>query len=112
MDILDDNVFQILCTAKRLADNGFLEPFLERCGSYDLGREEFYDFAWEAVGCVFPDYTGYWNQENEIDTIVIFDPLMDEFCRLLEQYETAYGAVCRGVVLFEICRVRIAVIIV
>ena len=92
MDILDDNVFQILCTAKRLADNGFLEPFLERCGSYDLGREEFYDFAWEAVGCVFPDYTGYWNQENEIDTIVIFDPLVDEFCRLLAQYETACGA--------------------
>ena len=77
MDILDDNVFQILCTAKRLADNGFLEPFLERCGSYDLGREEFYDFAWEAVGCVFPDYTGYWNQENEIDTIVITSAAKD-----------------------------------
>lgn len=92
MDILDDNVFQILCTAKRLADNGFLEPFLERCGSYDLGREEFYDFAWEAVGCVFPDYTGYRNQENEVDTIVIFDPLVDEFCRLLAQYEMTCGA--------------------
>lgn len=96
MDILDDNVFQILCTVKRLADNGFLEPFLKQCGSCELGREDFYDFAWEAVGCVFPDATGYWNQENEIDTIVIFDPLVDEFCRLLAQYETACGAAPGG----------------
>lgn len=92
MDVLDDNVFQNLCTAKCLADNGFLKPFLERCGSYELGREDFYDFVWEAVGCVFPDYTGYWNQENEVDTIVIFDPLVDEFCRLLAQYEMTCGA--------------------
>ena len=91
MEMLDESVFYNLRTAKRLADGGFLEPFLKRCGGYALDQEDFYELAWDAVACVFPGVTGYWNQENEVDTLVIFDPLVDELCRLLAQHEISCG---------------------
>lgn len=91
MELLDESVFHNLLTAKRLADGGFLEPFLKRCGGQDLTQDDFYELVWDAVACVFPGATGYWNQENEVDTLIIFDPLVDELCCLLAQYEASCG---------------------
>lgn len=91
MELLDESVFHNLHTVKCLADNGFLEPFLKQCGGNMLDQDDFYDLAWEAITCIFPNVAGYWNQENEVDTVVIFDPLVDEFCRLLAQYEASCG---------------------
>lgn len=91
MQTIEDSVFQNLSMAKRLADAGCLESFLKLCGGQDLGEEDYCGLAWDAISCIFPDATGYWNQEIEVDTIVIFDPLVDEFCRLLTQYEMTCG---------------------
>lgn len=91
MQAIEEVVFQNLSMAKKLADAGCLEPFLKRCGCRSLDEEDYYELTWEAISCIFPDATGYWNQEIEVDTIVIFDPLVDEFCRLLTRYEMTCG---------------------
>lgn len=87
MRTIEEIVFQNLSMAKQLADNGFLETFLKQCGGQELDEEDYYGLTWDAIFCVFPDATGYWNQEIEVDAIVIFDPIIDEFCRLLTRYE-------------------------
>lgn len=91
MQILEDAVFQNLAMAKRLAEAGFLEPFLKLCGRQDVGEEDYYGLIWDAMASVFPNVSGYFNQEIEVDTIVIFDPLVDEFCRLLARYEAEHN---------------------
>lgn len=91
MQIIEEIVFQNLSMAKQLSDCGFLEPFLKLCGNQSVGEEDYYGLVWDAISCIFPDATGYWNQEIEVDAIVIFDPLVDEFCRLLAQYEMMNG---------------------
>ena len=91
MQTIEDSVFQNLYMAKQLADGGFLEPFLRQCGSQELDNEDYFGLTWDAISCIFPDTTGYWNQEIEVDAIIIFDPLVDEFCRLLTRYEMMNG---------------------
>ena len=91
MQTIEDSVFQNLYMAKQLAGSGFLKPFLKLCGNQSVDEEDYYGLTWDAISCIFPDATGYWNQEIEVDTIVIFDPLVDEFCRLLTQYEMMGG---------------------
>lgn len=87
--MIELSVANNLSIMKRLEASGFLERFLEKCGDHDV-RDETYDIVWDAVTSIFPDATGYYNEEIEADILVIFDPLMDEYC-LCDQYERETG---------------------
>lgn len=91
MDIPDCWFFQNLRMAKGLADGGYLEPFLQKCGNYRVDDESSYELSWEGIASVFPNLRGYSNEEIEADILVLFDPLIDEFCRLCKLYEEKEG---------------------
>jgi len=52
----------------------------------DVDDEDDYGISWCAATCVFPDLRQYY-KEIEAEIIVIFDPLIDELCRLCTEYE-------------------------
>lgn len=89
--MVDLSVANTLSIMKRLEASGFLERFLEKCGNNGV-RDETYEIVWDAITSVFPDATGYYNDEIEVDTLVIFDPLIDEYCRLCDEYEQKIGS--------------------
>lgn len=91
MDIPECWFFQNLGMAKSLADGGYLEPFLERCGDYCVDGESSYELSWEGIACVFPNLCGYCNEDIDTEILVLFDPLIDEFCRLCQLYEEKEG---------------------
>lgn len=83
--------FQNLITAKNLADSGYLDEFLKNCGDFSVDDESSYELAWGGIASVFPDLCNYFNNDKEIEAIVFFDPLIDEFTRLCKLYEEREG---------------------
>jgi len=87
MEVLNASTFDNPSTALLMAEEGYLDTFLDNCGGMDVDDEEDYWISLCAATCVFPDLRQYYNEEIEAEIIVIFDPLIDEFCRLCTEYE-------------------------
>lgn len=91
MEELEYYFFDNLYTAKRLWDTGVSDHFMERCGSMPADTDEYYEIFWTGMVSVFEDSRNYYNDEKEIETLVCFDPLIDEYFRLCVQYEAQKG---------------------
>lgn len=91
MNIPEYWFFQNLYTAKHLADSGYLKSFLQDCGSFCVDDEVGYELAWSGISSVFPDFRNYFHEEIDGEILVLFDPLIDEFCRLCRLHEEREG---------------------
>ncbi len=88
---LEPYFFDNLCVAKQLWDAGASERFLKWCGSYPVDTEDYYELFYDGVASVFEETRTYYNEEDEVETLVLFDPLMDEFFHLCREYERRKG---------------------
>lgn len=88
---LEPYFFDTLCVAKQLWDAGMAERFMKRCGSYPADTEEYYEIFYDGVSSVYEETNNYYNEEKEVESLVIFDPLIDEFFRLCREYERRKG---------------------
>lgn len=88
---LEPYFFDNLCVAKQLWDAGAANPFLKWCGSFPVDTEEYYEIFYDGVASVYEKTCSYYNEEKEVETLVLFDPLMDEFFRLCREYEQRKG---------------------
>ena len=61
------------------------------CGSYPVDTEDYYELFYDGVASVFEETRTYYNEEDEVETLVLFDPLMDEFFHLCREYERRKG---------------------
>lgn len=84
---LDESFFFNLRSVKRLYDADCIDQVLATCGDHSPADFEFYELAWEIIDCIFEETRGFYNEEREIDAYVFFDPLIDEFCHLMLEYE-------------------------
>lgn len=82
---LEPGCFESLFLVSQLQENSLLNKFLKTCGSWTLD-EDYYAISWEAMNCVFADFAVY-SSEEEIETLVFFDPVIYEFYRLCTLYE-------------------------
>jgi hypothetical protein len=57
----------------------------------EINGDNFYEMVYEAVSSVFENTSNYYNEEDEVETWVFMDPLLDEFCRLCGDYEKSRG---------------------
>ncbi len=89
---LEQYFFDNLCVAKQLWDAGVGGSFFDHCGSFPADTEDYYELVYCGVASVYKETYNYYNDEKEIETLVCFDPLMDEFFHLCMEYER-----CRGV---------------
>lgn len=89
--ILEPYFFDNLCVAKQLWDAGAGNRFFDHCGSFPVDTEDYYELFYYGVASVYKETCNYYNEEKEIETLVLFDPLMDEFFRLCREYEQRKG---------------------
>ena len=83
--------WETLYIVKQMHDHGVGDRLLKLFGNDEIDSDSIYELAWEAIGSVFSDTRHYYNSENEIETLVFFDPVIDSFYRLCEEYEQIYG---------------------
>lgn len=84
---LEPYFFDNLCVAKQLWDAGVGSRFFDQCGSYTADTEDYYELFYEGAASVYEKTCNYYNEEKEVETLVLFDPLMNEFFRLCREYE-------------------------
>ena len=72
---------------KQLHDRGMADGMLSMYRNVEIDSDIYYEISYEAIGSVFADTSNYYNQEHEFVTWVFIDPLLDEFCKLCQEYE-------------------------
>lgn len=91
MDELTNNFFSMLQLAKTLHDHGIDEKMGADFSGQTLDEDMFYELAYCSIDYIFPNACGYYNENDEVETWVVTDPIIDRFCRLCQEYETKQG---------------------
>lgn len=91
MEDLETSFFENLYVAKHLWDLGYADSFLTNCGALTVDDLEYFELAWGAILSVFPEGRDYYKEEIQVDALVCFDPLIDEYCKLCLAYEKRAG---------------------
>lgn len=91
MQELDPGLIESIYLIKRLHDSGMAEGLLKSYGNLEIDGDLYYEMAYEAIGSVFADTRNYYNEEKEFETWIFMDPMLDEFCRLCQEYERGRG---------------------
>ena len=91
MTELYDEFFAMLRFTKNLCDYGMAERVKDWFGSYQLDGDNYWELAYEAIGWIFRDTRHYFNDNEEIETWMFTDPVIDRFCKLCQEYETRRG---------------------
>lgn len=91
MEDLETSFFENLRVAKGLWDLGYADRFFENCGVEPVDSIEYLELAWGGILSVFPECCNYFNAEIQVDVLVCFDPLIDEFRKLCLAYEEQAG---------------------
>ena len=91
MEELNDYLWETLYVLKSLYDHGKGKELFDSYASQNIDGDDCYEMALEAIGQIFEDTRCYYNEELELETNVFFDPMITEFFRLCEQYETEDG---------------------
>lgn len=85
---LYDEFFAMLRFAKRLCDCGMTEDVKNWFGSCKLDGDCYWEIAYETIGWAFEDTRHYYNENDEVETWLFIDPVIDRFCKLCQEYET------------------------
>ena len=91
MTELYQEFFAMLRFTKSLYDCGMGEQLKAWFGSCCLDGDNYWELAYEAIGWVFQDTRHYYNERDEIETWLFTDPVMDQFCKLCQEYEGREG---------------------
>lgn len=79
--------FEVLLLAKAVYDTLRLKELWETMGDTPLNEDSIYELAMEVATSVFQDTSLYYNNEDEVETWVMKDPVIDRFCFLCERLE-------------------------
>ena len=74
-------------TLKQLYDHGKTDGTLKDFKSHTLDSDDAGEIAMSALYDVFATTRDYWQERDETETYVFFDPVLDEFFRLCRAYE-------------------------
>ncbi len=77
---------------KYFHDSPQWEEVKARFGDIDLNDEDFLvELSYEAIGWIFKETTIDFNEDYETDIWIFFDPVIDDFTRLCQEYEEQSG---------------------
>ena len=88
---LYDEFFAMLRFSKRLCGYGMAERLRDRFDSHPLDGDCYWELAYETIGWVFQNTSQYYNENEEIETWLFADPVIDRFCELCQRYEKHKG---------------------
>lgn len=83
---INEWLWETLYTLKKLYDHG-KTSLLEQYAEHVLDGDDVGEIAIQAVYEIFAETRDYWDDGNELETYVFFDPVFDEFQRLCKLYE-------------------------
>lgn len=84
---VDEYLWETLFAMKCVYDHDPKSPLLQLYKDTVMDGDYVYEIAENAVDQFFADTRTYYNEEKEITTHVLYDPLMTEFWKLCEAYE-------------------------
>lgn len=84
-------IFECLYVMKQLYDHPSGEKIVEQYCDCVVDGDCFYELSLDAAMGIFKDSRDYYNEENEVSTLVFMDPMITEFCELCERYEAQRG---------------------
>lgn len=87
MEELSYYFFSMLRLAKLTYDEPRFKGFWETVRNLPLDEDSVYELEMETATSVFLDTGIYYNNEDEIETWVMKDPVIDRFCWLCERLE-------------------------
>lgn len=79
--------FEVLQLAKTVYDSPRLKRVWNIIEGTPLDEDSIYELAMEVATSVFQDTSLYYNNEDEVETWVIKDPVIERFCFLCERLE-------------------------
>jgi hypothetical protein len=83
-------ILNLLFLAKALQDNGrpdLIKNFIDDA----VDRDYFYDSIFSIISEIFDGFRNYYNEDNEVETMVFYDPVITEFYRLAADYGKRSG---------------------
>lgn len=83
--------FAMLRLAKNLYDYGMEKELKKWFGGTELDGDYYWELAYEAISWAFQDTRQYYNENEEMETWLFMDPIIDRFCQLCQEYETRRG---------------------
>lgn len=86
MGELDYYFFQMLSMGKALHEM-LGEKAFSMFGGMLLNGDDIYALAQETIWLAFRETRGHYNEDIELDTWILMDPLVDRFCWLCRRYE-------------------------
>ena len=91
MEDMCEYLWETLYVLKALFDHGKAGSMIRMYENREIDGDDLYEMAMEGIGCVFADTRCYYNEEEELDVFVFFDPIITEFFRLCEVFEAKNG---------------------
>lgn len=91
MEEISTWLLESLYTIKQMYDHGCADDVLETYGDYELDGDMVFEIASDCMERVFSDMRHYYNQSEETETLVFFDPIITNFYLLCEEYERKSG---------------------
>ena len=86
-----DWLWECLYILKNMHDHDPDSPVLKWYRDSSLDGEDVYDIALNSIGEVFADTHNYWNEYDDIDVYVCFDPVINECWSTCAEYEKRTG---------------------
>ncbi len=86
-----DLALNALWIMKSLHDHGMGESLFSYYADEEVCDDRFFEMGLEAISCIFDDTRITWNDEEEFCTYLFFDPIIDDFTMLCQQYEDRTG---------------------
>lgn len=91
MEDLSSYFFHMLYLAKTVYDNPRLKKEWPSFDSIPLDEDAFYELSMELAVSIFEDTSSCYNEESDMETWVLSDPIVDRFCELCARLETEKG---------------------
>lgn len=80
-------VWGTLYVLKEVYDHNPEAKLLQQYRSTVMDGDYYYEIAENAVGAFFADTRMYFNYDDEITTVVIYDPIITSFWKMCDEYE-------------------------
>lgn len=84
-------IFEGIYLMKQLYDHERGRGVFEAYRDETIEEDDFYEISYEACFAVIQDTRQYYNQEQEMEIYVFFDPVITEVFALCREYEKAQG---------------------
>ena len=91
MQELNHTFFSVLRLAKIFFDSDVPDKAKNDIGLWELDEDSCYALGLEASDWIFQNTVHYYNERKDVDTWFFSDPIIDQFCRLCQEYEQDKG---------------------